>query len=292
MNLQKFILWMLLLTPAFVLAWGAWRATAFLFRGAKKVDQVEAPVTSFPVVVPVPVAVPDVDQMTMVVRDVNEKKGTVIIRYRPSKKLVTAMLIIWAGNNKRRKKLKGEDSYYVLGSISAEGVTNEVVASVIEEANNKFRELANKGKKAEPDVAESSNMITLPVVVQGSDPAAPVVMAASQVTAVVVEDNEEHDPAIKLRRHPAVFRGTVLEAGMMKRPLSDKIIDQYGIRYQTPEGVEDAVWGSDLKRAIESANATVGDLVEILKVGRKTVEKGKAPMNMYKVAKISMPSVA
>lgn len=40
---------------------------------------------------------------------------------------------------------------------------------------------------------------------------------------------------------------------------------------RTPEGVEDAVWGVDLKRAMASANVTVGDTVkEILKIGRKT----------------------
>jgi hypothetical protein len=43
---------------------------------------------------------------------------------------------------------------------------------------------------------------------------------------------------------------------------------------------------------MESAKVSVGDYVEILKIGRKTVEKGKAPMNLYQIAKIDAALVA
>lgn len=56
------------------------------------------------------------------------------------------------------------------------------------------------------------------------------------------------------------------------------------------EGIEDAVFGANLRGALREANATIGDSVEILKIGRKTIDSKKAPMNLFKVAKLAAAS--
>lgn len=230
----------------------------------------------------------------MAVRDMQDGKATLIVRYRPRKKVVSAIMIVWAGVNKRAEN-RLEDSYYDLGFFDAQEVSNAVIARAVDEANKKLAELAPArkcGANAEAAVAMTSgenaqaNSSEVTAVEKSAATLTAKAGASTVVSVAVADDDGEHQPEIKLRKTPSVYRGVILASGMMKRPLDDKIIDSFGIRYRTPEGIEDAVWGVDLRRAMESAKVSVGDYVEILKIGRKTVEKGKAPMNLYQIAKI------
>lgn len=228
----------------------------------------------------------------MAVRDMQDGKATLIVRYRPRKKVVSAIMIVWAGVNKRAES-RLEDSYYDLGFFDAQEVSNAVIARAVDEANKKLAELASArkcGANAEAAVAmtsgENAQANSSEVTAVEKSAATLTAKAGASTVVAVADDDGEHQPEIKLRKTPSVYRGVILASGMMKRPLDDKIIDSFGIRYRTPEGIEDAVWGVDLRRAMESAKVSVGDYVEILKIGRKTVEKGKAPMNLYQIAKI------
>lgn len=77
-----------------------------------------------------------------------------------------------------------------------------------------------------------------------------------------------------------------LEEASLPKAGKEGDIERYGVRYRTPEGLEEVVWGGDLRTAFNDSGAGVNDEVEILKIGRKTIEKGKAPMNLYKVRKL------
>jgi hypothetical protein len=242
---------------------------------------------------------PEPAPAAMAVRDMQEGKATLIVRYRPRKKVVSAIMIVWAGVNKRAEN-RLEDSYYDLGFFDAQEVSDAVVARAVDEANKKLVELTPTrkcGANAEAAAAMTSgenaqaNSSEVTAVEKSAATLTAKASASTVVSVAIVDDDGEHQPEIKLRKTPSVYRGVILASGMMKRPLDDKIIDSFGIRYRTPEGIEDAVWGVDLRRAMESAKVSVGDYVEILKIGRKTVEKGKAPMNLYQIAKID-PALA
>src|SRR5574337_1322308 len=99
---------------------------------------------------------------------------------------------------------------------------------------------------------------------------------------VVVEESPPE--SIKLKRFPSVYRGVITEVGMMMQSKDSREFETFGVRYRTQEGIVEAVFGANLRTALQEANAAVGDEVEILKIGRKTIEKGKAPMNLFNQA--------
>jgi len=258
------------------------------------------PVQTAPAPTVVQPSQPERAPAAMAVRDMQDGKATLIVRYRPRKKVVSAIMIVWAGVNKRAEN-RLEDSYYDLGFFDAQEVSDAVIAKAVDEANKKLGELAPArkcGANAQAAVAVNSgvnaqaNSSEMTAAEKSVATLTAKAGAITAVSAVVLDDDSEHQPEIKLRKTPSVYRGVILASGMMKRPLDDKIIDSFGIRYRTPEGIEDAVWGVDLRRAMESAKVSVGDYVEILKIGRKTVEKGKAPMNLYQIAKIDQALAA
>lgn len=291
--IEKGLIWGLLLFPPSVVCWIVLHKLSFVFRRkAEKPAPVDAVTTG-----QYPVSQGEIEPATMTVREVkhsNGAEGSVIVRVRASKNAVTGMLIIWSGKNKKAKKRKGSDSIYDLGAIDGTAITDAIVSTMVAEAQRKLDELANPRKVVEQSADVPATVISLPVVdpapvqVAVASPAAP----ATETSTVVTEDVGSKDPAIKLRRHPAIYRGEVVEVGVMERAIGRGIIDQFCVKYKTAEGVEDAVWGSDLKRALDDAKAKVGDYIEILKIGRKVVEEGKAPMNMYKVHKLSTPSAS
>lgn len=209
-----------------------------------------------------------------IVKHLDEGRATLMMRHRASKKACTAQLIIWSGRKKRHIR----DSYYDLGMRSADGIGEEIIEAFIKEAQERIGELKSQGsrKKREKKVVAEVQAVAQPE-------ALPVGAGAT----VSIEDNQKPEPAIKKKKFPSVFRGEILQEGFMPRALGDEVKDCYGVRYRTDEGVEDTVWGVNLKTELHNAKAGVGDVVEILKIGRKTMEKGKAPMNLYKVTKLS-----
>jgi len=293
---EKIILTAVLLSPAVIVAFIVYKASNFAIQRyvIKKTASPASLVVNAAAVTPALEYVP----RPLVVRDIEDGKGTVIMRYRHREQVVTAQLIVWAGESK--KKFRHEDSYYDLGYFDAKEVTFEIIAKATTEACKKLAELSRpRPRKSAVIAAEvvdetvgqlatAQVEVAAPASVEQSAVAQTVVeqSVASDAATVEVEDNGEHQPAIKLKKTPTVFRGVIVESGLMERALQDKLITSFGVKYRTPEGIEDAVWGVDLKRAMMSAKVSVGDTVEILKIGRKTIEKGKAPMNLYQIAKI------
>lgn len=223
----------------------------------------------------------------LIVRHLTDK-ATLLVRHRATKQACTAHLIIWSGA--KRKSIS--DSYYDLGVIKDVAPTDETVEQFMALANERLVELAQAGKRKRKAAKEVTQE-----VVEATDAveSAPVETPAAQPDQVVVVPPtvvmEDTPPeSIKLKRFPSVYRGIITEVGMMKQNKGEREFDTFGVRYTTQEGVVEAVFGANLRTALREAKADVGDHVEILKIGRKTIEKGKAPMNLFKVAKLAQPT--
>ena len=223
----------------------------------------------------------------LIVRHLTDK-ATLLVRHRAAKQACTAHLIIWSGA--KRKSIS--DSYYDLGVIKDVALTEETVEQFLAMAKERLVELAQAGKRkrraakeVQQEVVEATEAVeSAPVEIQAEQPVQVEVLPPS----IDVEDTPPE--CTKLRRFPSVYRGIITEIGMMRQNKGDREFDTFGVRYLTQEGVVEAAFGANLRMALREANADVGDHVEILKIGRKTIEKGKAPMNLYKVAKLAQPT--
>lgn len=213
----------------------------------------------------------------LVVKHLDHGKATLILRYRSRNKACTAQLIVWSGAKRRRI----QDSYYDLGVIAKDKVDDDVVKDFLKRARERLDELVTAGKR-------TRKKKTLAIALQGEG-----VPEEHPDDQPVATDSAAMDvdptPALasQLKKFPSVYRGIITEAGMMTQERNGAQFNIYGVRYRTQDGLEDAVFGANLKIALREAMAGVGDTVEILKIGRKTIEKGKAPMNLFKVAKIA-----
>lgn len=233
----------------------------------------------------------------MVVQTLEQGKATVFIRERSRLGSCTGHMIVWAGKRRKGRKIMVEDSHYDLGYLEGATLDDMKIYSFREAAKEKLAQLVAEGmekqrrKKAakQTESVVSGEEIDQPVVT--GEASMVEVAKPSEPSNVVIEENAKPEPAIKVKRFPSVFRGTVLEMGMLPKSGRDGDFMCYGVRYLTPEGVEDIVWGVNLRTAFSDAKAKVGDEVEILKIGRKTVDEGKAPMNMYQVKKLEHHAV-
>lgn len=92
------------------------------------------------------------------------------------------------------------------------------------------------------------------------------------------------------------WKGKVLDYGIGERALSTddeddpenkepKMIKQYRLVLEI-HGAEESIWGQDLHRAITDSGAVKGDMVEVLKTGRKKLENKKT-MNLYSIKKLA-----
>ena len=217
----------------------------------------------------------EISPTPLIVRHLSDK-ATLLVRYRARKKASTAHLIVWSG-----AKRKGiSDSYYDLGLAQDREPDDEVIDEFIALAKERINELAQQGKrkrKATSAATAEPQVVVVEAVLQ-DEPVVP---------APVVHDVEDTPPeSIRLRKFPSVYRGIITEVGMMQQSKNGNEFTTFGVRYRTPEGIEDAVFGANLRVALKEARADIGDAVEILKIGRKTVDPQKAPMNLFKVAKL------
>ena len=222
----------------------------------------------------------------LIVRHLTDK-ATLLVRHRATKQACTAHLIIWSG----AKRTRISDSYYDLGVIKDVAPTGEIVEQFMAIAKERLVELAQAGKRKRKAAKETRQEV---VEATEAVESAPVETPAAQPEQVVgfpppVDVEDTPPESIKLKRFPSVYRGIITEVGMMKQSKGDREFDTFGVRYTTQEGVVEAVFGANLRTALREAKADVGDEVEILKIGRKTIEKGKAPMNLFKVAKLAKP---
>ena len=217
--------------------------------------------------------------------------ATLMVRYRHRKQACTAHLIVWSGS-----KRKGySDSYFDLGLIEGQELTEQVIEQALALAKQQLVDLAEKGKRkrreSKKQKQEAAAVAEVAVAEVAEAPADVAVVAApvvveqkAEVTPVVVEDTPPE--SIKLKKFPSVYRGIIKEIGMMTQNKDGREFETFGVRFETQEGIVDAVFGVNLREALRDAKADVGDQVEILKIGRKTITKGKAPMNLFKIAKL------
>lgn len=223
----------------------------------------------------------------LIVRHLTDK-ATLLVRHRATKQACTAHLIIWSGAKRRSIS----DSYYDLGVIKDVAPTEETVEQFLALAKERLDELAQAGKRKRKAAKETKQEVVEATEAVESAPVETPAELPEQVVVVpptvVMEDTPPE--SIKLKRFPSVYRGVIKEVGMMKQNKGDREFDTFGVRYTTQEGVVEAVFGANLRTALREAKADVGDHVEILKIGRKTIEKGKAPMNLFKVAKLVQPT--
>ena len=220
----------------------------------------------------------------LIVRDLTDK-ATLLVRHRMTKRACTAHLIIWSGA--KRKRIS--DSYYDLGVIEAAEPSDTIVEEFMAMARERLNELAQEGKrkrrsKAVEEVKQEDVAATTVIPSQGNSVPG-VTEQVIESPSVVVEDSPPE--SIRMRKFPSVYRGVITEIGMMEQSKNGSEFSTFGVRYRTPEGIEDAVFGANLRGALREANATIGDSVEILKIGRKTIDPKKAPMNLFKVAKLA-----
>lgn len=245
------------------------------------------------------------------VRQINEGKATLLVRYRSRKRACTGMLIIWSGAKRRRI----QDSYYDLGIVDAQVVTEDVIEHFMAAANTKLFELTQAGrKKRQVKVEEQALQVVnaeLASIQEAGEVLSVEALAAVQteaeqlapfddlpIEAYATVQSQDEQPAcvaeaednlgqIKLRKFPSVYRGVITEIGMLPQVKGNEQFEVFGVRLMTDEGVSDAVFGANLKLALRDAQAEVGDRVEIVKIGRKIIDPKKAPMNLFTAMKLS-----
>ena len=222
------------------------------------------------------------------VRQLDEGRATLIARYRPRKMGVTGMLIIWSGAKKRRM----QDSYFDLGVIQGSETSEAVLRQFEKMAIKKMVELKEAGmrKRANKAVTEAIQTVAdlvMPLEAVAAVPvavlAAPAAPAVKHVQPPVQTSNED----VKLLRFPPLYRGVIAAAGMFPQERDGKTFEVFGVELSTEKGILQKVLGAHLQQELKNADVKIGDPVEILKLGRKTWEKGKAPMNLYKVTKVA-----
>lgn len=227
---------------------------------------------------------PEYEASPLIVRHLTDK-ATLLIRSRARKQSCTGHLLVWSGA--KRKRI--QDSLYDLGMIEGDKPTEPVIEEFLRLAKVQIGELAKAGQRKRKAV-KSEQEVVVAAAVEEEVVSVPVVAAANeaiqQPVAPMVSVEDAPPEAIKMRKFPSLYRGIITEIGMMKQSKDGREFETFGVRYRTPEGIEDAVFGANLRIALRKAEARVGDSVEILKVGRKTIEPGKAPMNLFTVAKL------
>ena len=87
---------------------------------------------------------PEIVASPLVVKQLNQGRASLILRYRARKQACTAMLIIWSGAKRRRV----QDSYYDLGIIARNRVDDWVVDQFMGLAQTKLVELQTNARKS------------------------------------------------------------------------------------------------------------------------------------------------
>lgn len=236
-----------------------------------------------------PNSAPPIRVDAMAVREWNDGRVTLIVRERSHRKCATGHLLIWSSKNNRRI----QDSQYDLGQITLEGdgLPESRIEEFLELAQQRLLALGTQGaetkakrkrKKGGSDVAVQAAAVTASVA---ELPAAAIAPAEAETPP---GETALAEPAATRCRYPSVSRGTILKIGMMPRTGgSGEEIECFGVQLKTSEGIIDPVWGTHLRTTLREAGAGVGDRVEIVKVGRKVIEAGRAPMNLYSVTKLA-----
>ena len=223
----------------------------------------------------------------------NGREATVILRARPEKKLVTVQLIVWAskpGKTRRSKSKRVETFCVELGALPASRITENEVSIAMGMAEAKLLEPGLSGVPT-ADKAEASAAIETP---QGAEVVGKQMTTSPDLqvaeAALPTTQAGAKEAGVKLKRYPSLYRGVVLELGMMPKETEDEgTVQLYGVKVRTDCDAEDIAWGSDLKRAFSDARAGPGDYVEIVKVGRRLMQPGRAPKNLYRVQKVDRP---
>jgi hypothetical protein len=203
----------------------------------------------------------DVKASPLVVKHLDEGRSTLLIRQRDRRGIVTGQLLVWSGA--KRKKI--QDSLYDLGVIKAAEATEEVIGLFIASALDKLYDLRNEGRKRKQEARPQQSIVEVLPQVQ------------------LLTDKRAGDQRISF---PDVYRGVLTAMGMETIEKGDRKIKSFAISYQTENGQVLQLSGSDLQTALSKAKAKIGDKVEIMKVGKKNMGGGYAPMQLFSAAKI------
>ncbi len=105
-------------------------------------------------------------------------------------------------------------------------------------------------------------------------------MRAGQATAAGVRSPASAARVRPVRARPVRHRGVLIEHGVKRRGAVAAPYDAYAVTIEDAAhgGARNELWGVDLQRALDAAEARPGDLIEIVKQGEVPVEvKRRAP---------------
>lgn len=206
-------------------------------------------------------------------------KVTLLIWHYGNSQASHAQLLLWGGWSGKRAMSKSVK----LGTTNGVQSRQDTVRCFVEMANQRLEALRQEQPKRRRRTAAPQQNLVVPAEV--AQPTETAVLALMDL--VQASKTERSMPSsIRLKKFPLTYRGIIKEVGMMKQCKEGREFQTFGVKVETLEGPVDVILGADLRQALHEASAGVGDQVEILKIGRKTVEAGKAPMNLFKVVKL------
>ena len=111
------------------------------------------------------------------------------------------------------------------------------------------------------------------------------VLPTIQVEEITTE--EIQSKVIELRKTPKIVCGILTRSGISAYESSKGKYDVFSVTIRMDDGSEETLKGANLQSGLIKAKAAIGDHIEVIKVGRKTMEEGKAPMSLYHVSKLN-----
>lgn len=240
----------------------------------------------------------------MAALDLAQGTATLIVRQRKRTSSCVGYLLIWLGKKKPRSAL---DSMYALGEIESLKVSEEVIQKFITLATARMTELKEAGKRKRRAGADQSvEATTLPLAgapqpstvvpeVQAAVASIASIVSAPPLSESVPEasaSQPDENPAVKTKRKfPSIYRGTILEKGFANNTSGGATFRTYRVKLRGDDGIVEEVFGAHLKTACEDAGVDVGDVCEVIKVGKRASEdKRKAPMTLFQITRLHAAS--
>lgn len=183
---------------------------------------------------------------------------------------INATAVVWTTVDGVRREVRR----VTVGQLSSiDGIDQPLIEAAMQRARSAIR-------GEEPASAELAGAAS-DAVMEEIKHLMPLVLAQQQHA-----EKEAEQGAVKLLAKPIVTKGELVRASKMAKEGAEPGKTVYGAIVRKDDGTETTLWGAGLKTEIAKAGAKVGDQLEIIKLGRKTIEEGKGPMNVYKVTKL------
>lgn len=121
---------------------------------------------------------------------------------------------------------------------------------------------------------------------------------AIAVKEPAIEPSPVMTPVSEVKKDKALeaYKGFLISYGKAVRHISAKKddesgndsgqeIEQFRVVIRSVDGIEESIWGADLLRAIKDANASINDMVEVIKTGKR--QFGTTWKNLYAITKLA-----